>query len=228
MLNTKWKSLFLLLLMTTFSATVAQIRIAPAVSINLSEISFDPVLTDATQELRNGFGVGAVISIPLQESLRLQFEPMYMQRGAVLGIRQGTGEEALLINQTIALNYLDLPVLLQIFFSDLQIRPYLLAGQGIGYLQSATLNVDGATINGEPADIETSSRDIKDDLRKIDITLNAGLGLSISLEAGDIFLEALFNYGLRNIFETNVDSKASSINRGLSFKAGFAFLIGGD
>lgn len=136
-----------------------------------------------------GMGAGAVVDVPLNESLYLCFQPMYLQKGAK---EEETEQEVTTTFQT-TLAYLEVPVYLKLFLGSSDTRPYLFAGPTVGYLFSSNLNIDAPGLN---QDIDT-----KELSESIDYGLIIGAGIEFTIGQNFVFFDCRYNYGLADIFK---------------------------
>lgn len=132
-----------------------------------------------TNKSRFGFLMGMVVDFQLTKFLSLQPEVSYSQKGTKFS---GTGTvnyggELFTVDEDliVQLDYIDLVLLAKCFLTKSNVRPYILAGPGMGYLVSSRMKAI-VTING---DTETDSEKA-DGFRKIDTHLNFGCGFDFS------------------------------------------------
>jgi hypothetical protein len=228
--------IILILVFTCFFASsgFAQFQIGPLVGANLSGLSIDPEI-QGNINTKTGFAAGAAIIYNFSSMFGLQLEPTYMQKGAKLHIPYTDVGLILEVEQTIEVNYIDIPVLFRVSFGEDFIKPYLLAGGYIAFpLEDGTTTLDNLIGNGQ--DITELLPDETLDLFKpelvtnsIDYGLNFGAGVDFPLGIIDIFLEAQYSIGFSKLTEEyfifpdilNPDIK----NRGLQIKAGLLFSL---
>jgi hypothetical protein len=147
-----------------------------ASGINIAMGSTDFTFTSTT---RIGFSMGMFLDYRLGKSLSVQPELLYSQKGAKFS---GTGtvefdgdyyssEEDLIVQ----LDYIDLVLLAKYAFGKGNIRPYVVAGPGVGYLVTSKMKAI-ATVEGE-TDTESSKAE---GFREFDTYVNAGAGLDFA------------------------------------------------
>ena len=96
-----------------------------------------------------------------------------------------------------------------------KIKPYLMAGPTIGFLQDAKLKV----IMGGDSELE----DLKDDLKSIDFGIGFGAGLDLPIGNNSIFVEARYSLGLMNIADKADGPYEDVKTRGIQIFAGITF-----
>jgi hypothetical protein len=134
-------------------------------------------------EHKLGFAVGGLVNIPLSPMVSLQPELLYVTKGADV---EFFGEDV----GYIALNYLEVPVLLRVDVPVAgSVAPFIVAGPALGFVVSAkAVDNDGDTEN------------IKDDVEALDLGFILGGGLGIPLSSGGLLeIEARYEHGLSNI-----------------------------
>ena len=142
-----------------------------------------------------GFNLGLIGHIHLAKQLALQPELVYSAQGA-----KHTTEG---VETKIHLGYINVPILLQYMF-DNGFR--LEAGPQIGFLVNAKAKTPNSNVN------------IKNDIKKVDVGLGAGIGYVNP--ASNFGIDARYNLGLSNI---NENSSVKSTNRG--FQVGIFYLF---
>ena len=142
-----------------------------------------------------GFNLGLIGHIHLAKQLALQPELVYSAQGAKHTTEGGETK--------IHLGYINVPILLQYMF-DNGFR--LEAGPQIGFLVNAKAKTPNSNVN------------IKNDIKKVDVGLGAGIGYVNP--ASNFGIDARYNLGLSNI---NENSSVKSTNRG--FQVGIFYLF---
>ncbi len=142
-----------------------------------------------------GFNLGLIGHIHLAKQLALQPELVYSAQGA----KYTTGG----VQTKVQLGYINVPILLQYMF-DNGFR--LEAGPQVGFLVNAKAKTPNLTV------------DIKDNLKKVDVGLGAGIGYVNP--ATNFGIDARYNLGLSNI---NDNTSSKSTNRG--FQIGVFYLF---
>ena len=125
----------------------------------------------------------------------LQLEPTYMQKGAKIHIPYTDVGLILEIEQTIEVNYIDIPVLFRVSFGGDFIKPYLLAGSYIAFpLENGKTTLDNLIGNGDDI-TELLPDEVLEQFEpelitnSIDYGLNFGAGVTFPLGIIDLFLE---------------------------------------
>ena len=127
------------------------------------------------------FGFGGVVDIPINTTLSLVLQPMFVKKGGA-AIDGPTHYE-------FARSYLELPLLLKVAVGS-GVRPYAIAGPTFGYLLSSKVNGwSGA---------DDLDGDMKDLTETFELGLCFGAGLSIEVGFGTIFIEGRYGLGLTN------------------------------
>ena len=184
----------------------AQVNLGVIGGLNLASLSFDPDPDGVDLSNRTGFGIGGVLSFGLGETLALQLEPMFLQKGAKATGQGITGETE------VKASYIEVPAMLKFAFGSGEIKPYVMAGPTIGYLLSAKQDED----------------DIKDDVKNIDFGLAFGGGVSLPMGNKTVFVEGRYSLGLTDINDDS-DPDADEIKtKGIQIMAGITFPFGGD
>jgi hypothetical protein len=235
----KKRFIILILVITCFfvSNGFAQFQIGPLVGANLSGLSIEPdSLFTGNVNTKVGLIAGVSIVYNFSSMFSLQIEPAYMEKGAVIYTPYTDVATIVEIEQTIDVNYIDIPILLKVSFGEEFIKPYILAGGYIAFpLDDGKTTLEYIIGNGQ--DItellpEETLNLFKPELitNSVDLGLNFGAGFSLPLGIIDIFLEAQYSLGLTNITDEefflfpqllNPDIK----NKGFQIKAGLLFSL---
>jgi hypothetical protein len=233
----KKRFIILILVFTCFfvSNGFAQFQIGPLVGANLSGLSIDPDIQGSINT-KTGFTAGAVVIYNFSSMFGLLLEPTYMEKGAKLHIPYTDVATIVEIEQTIEVNYIDIPVLFRVSFGEEFIKPYLLAGGYVAFpVDDGKTTLDKLIGNGQDL-TELLPDEILDQFKldlkpnSIDYGINFGAGIDFPMGIIDIFLEAQYSLGLNkltddeyfifpDIFEPEMK------NRGLQIKAGLLFTL---
>jgi hypothetical protein len=176
----------------TTNASAQHVNIGIKGGLNVYNINND---NDAKYDPKVGFNVGLLGHIHLAKQLAFQPELVYSSQGAKFTT---SGVETKL-----NLGYINIPMLIQYMF-DNGFR--LQAGPQVGFLVSAKAKVGSTEI------------DLKDNLKKVDFALGAGIGY-VHPSTG-FGVDARYNLGLSNI---NENSTVKSYNRGLQVGVFYLF-----
>jgi hypothetical protein len=168
----------------TTNAEAQHVNIGIKGGLNVYNINND---NSAKYDSKVGFNVGLLGHIHLAKQLAFQPELVYSAQGAKFTTAG--------IETKLNLDYINVPMLIQYMF-DNGFR--LQAGPQVGFLVGAKAKVGDTKI------------DIKNDLKKVDFGIGAGLGY-VDPKSG-FGVDARYNLGLSNINENN---STKSYNRGL-------------
>ena len=188
----------------------AQVNFGVIGGLNLANLSVDP---DQGVDLSNrtAFGIGGVLSFGVGETLALQLEPMFLQKGAKLKL----SEQGFTLEAEIKVSYIEVPAMLKFAFGSGDTKPYVMAGPTVGYLLSAKVKDD------------MEEQDIKDDVKNIDFGLAFGGGVSLPMGNNTLFVEARYSLGLSDINDDPDDPDTSIKTKGIQIMAGITFPLGG-
>ncbi len=140
-------------------------------------------------------------------------------------------------NDNFTFNYIEVPVLLRVTFSNGDARPYLFAGPSFGFLSSAsevmdpTVHYNGDTVSPSP---------LKNYLSSTDISIVLGAGFLDKLSDHTMFtIDAGYAFGLTNIYKSGLPARLVTDNKGVTrslidnsnaksadFRVAVAFLYG--
>lgn len=170
-----------------------------------------------------GYHAGLTAEFRIAPKFALQPELLYSLEGAHSEIEFSDEEFSFYSDQKIKLGYINLPVMAKYFVTP---ALSLQAGPQVGYLVSAKNEYEIAS--DFPDDFgmnESGTADIKDELKKISLGLNFGLGY----EFQKLFLQARYHMGLTNIsdfedFDEEFEGEMEKIkNAGFQFSVGYKF-----
>jgi len=165
-------------------------------------LSLAKITGDNTDDLktRTGFLVGGFAALPMGESMSIQPEVYYAQKGAKF---DDAGTEV-----KVKLDYIDIPVLFKYTVAGESARPYFLVGPSIGFLTSAKFSAEG------------QSADVKDFVTSTDFGLVFGLGVAMQ----QFLIEARYDLGLTNLNDGISDNPDDSVkNSVIAIQIGYAF-----
>lgn len=194
----------------------AQTQIGVIGAVNLANISVDPKDQAPDFSNRMGFGIGGILALGLGQNLALQFEPMYLQKGAEAEETDPTIGTAKL---TFKLDYIEIPALLKIAFGSSPTKFYIMAGPAVGILTSAKLRGE---ISGQSAEV-----DIKETVKDVDWGAAFGAGVSFPAGSNSIFVQGRYALGLSDINNDTDDPDTKIKNKGIHILGGIAFPLGG-
>lgn len=192
----------------------AEVRVGALAGVNIAELQFNMEDPDVSLHSQSLLAVGAVVEIGLSRHLSLQLEPMYLQKGGKVDIRDFFGEDA---SASLRLSYVELPVLLKLSKPSGRARPYVIVGPSVGYRT-------GIRSRDEVTGEEQDSTDADEMLEKWDFGVAAGGGLAVPVGRASVFVEGRYTWGLVNL--NKEDEEFTMNNRGIQVLAGFTFPIG--
>ena len=136
------------------------------------------------------------------------------------------------------MNYLEIPLLAKYSFKVLKTHLlYIDAGPNFGYLLNAKTKTSGMsqiftdpqgtplTVGGQPIPAQDfkSETDIRNDLKKVNIGITGGAGISRKFGPGEVILDLRGSFGFTNVQKDPVNGKN---NTGcLVFSVGYAIQI---
>jgi Outer membrane protein beta-barrel domain len=179
-------------IMLALTATAQHVNIGIKAGLNIFTINNN---NNAEYDSKAGLNLGLIGHIHLAKQLAFQPEIVYSGQGAKFTTAG--------VETKINLDYINIPLLLQYMFDNgFRIQ----AGPQIGFLVNAKSKTNG------------NSTDIKNNLKKVDFGLGAGVGY-VHPPTG-FGVDARYNLGLSNI---NDNSSVKSYNRG--FQIGVFYLF---
>lgn len=154
-------------------------------------------------DARIGLVAGVFATLPLASWLDLQPEALYAMKGARLDLDG--------VKSTLALDYLDVPVLARIIKRGSGARRYYVAGgPSFGFRLRARSRVDFGT--------STEDIDVADNIERADLGVAFGGGL----EAGALVIDGRYTLGLKDVDKDKSDT-VKVTNRAFSLTVGFRF-----
>ena len=168
---------------------------------------------DVDYDYRKGWGLGAFLHLPVSDMLSVQPEILYLQKGAYSSVPFG--------DLLIALDYVEIPVLLRISVSvEGTVAPYFLVGPALGFKAGCEITTE---LNGDEGKMDCDETGFE--VKSMDFGGVVGTGLSIGAGPGSIHLGARYNHGFTSLDDSEEDWDLGS--RAFSFLAGYSFPIGG-
>lgn len=150
---------------------------------------------------RTSFMGGGFAEVPLSNTVSLQPELLYMEKGANLAAPE---------SGSIKLTYFEIPLLLRVNIptSGGGVRPHLYAGPAMGFKVACDVDFEGTKSSCDDADVT---------LKGTDLSAVFGGGIDIK----NFTIGARYDLGLANISDTSDNSEGSAKNRALSIYLGF-------
>lgn len=212
-------------------------QIGLLVGLNLASVDVESYAEqlDIDTSIRTGFSFGGIVYLALSSNIGLQFEPSYTQKGSKLEVKWMTYESDIIMEQTLKVNYIDIPILFKASFGQGNTKPYILAGANISFKTgNAVVDIDKVTIDGEEDEnSQQLIRMLEDELeiatKNTDFGVNLGVGILFQIGTNQFFLEGQYNIGLKDIVdaEDEDDAEAEIKNKGIQIKVGILFPLGG-
>ncbi|MCW5520453.1 PorT family protein [Aureitalea sp. L0-47] len=200
------------ILCMTFTAQ-AQIELGVIGGFNGTSVDFDPG-NKLNTNTRLDFGGGAVANFPIEGTFSIHAQAMYLRKGTNYRKEGVPGEIEAVIGA------IEVPVFARFTFDAGNVHPYIMAGPSVAFNMSADQTADF---------IASADEDISDDLKSIDVSWGAGLGLAFPVGDGGtkIFLQGTFLQGVTDLKEDDSDFDDSIYTRGVQLMAGVTFPLGG-
>ena len=191
----------LILVLTAVLAAGAQAQTTYGLKGGLALTNLTGDNTDGLNS-KTGFMIGGFAAIPIGESMAIQPEVFYVEKGTKFDEVLENGSE---VEAKLKLNYIDIPVLFKYTMAGESARPYFLAGPSIGFKTSAKIKVQD-----ESADF--------DYVKSTDFGLVFGLGVNFQ----KFLIEGRYGLGLSNINDFP-DDPDSIKNSAWNFLVGYTF-----
>lgn len=169
--------------------------------LNLAKFHGDDANFEAVSpKNRTGFCGGAFVAFRLAESFFIQPEVLYTQKGARY---EESGEEL-----TVALDYVEVPLLFKARFGSGGARPSLFAGPSAAFKIRSQLEFDG-----EKEEVE--------EVKGTEFGIVAGAGLDLAAGSGAFVIDARYTWGLTTVLDS---SESADVKNGVwSFSIGYQF-----
>ncbi len=192
----------LILFLVCFIGTEAQVRTGFIGGLNFSEVKQSSANIPDLDGITT-FEIGAIIDIPVSQSLSVYLEPMYINKGTGLGVQLdgiNIGDNNINIGSVdlgldLELSSIEIPVFLKYEFDNKYIRPYFLGGAVIGFNTNSKLKLSAFGLG--------YSTDIDDFTESIEYGLSFGGGINIPIDQVIISIEGRYTFGLNNVVKTN-------------------------
>jgi hypothetical protein len=229
------KVCFILIISTTlflfFPLTAQNIQIGPVVGLALVSLDIDMghEPQDVNTSTRIGFAFGGSFYVALSSNIGFQFEPAYIQKGSKADVKWVENGSNFNMDQTLKVNYIDIPLLFKASIVKENIEPYILAGANIGLkLGDLKAEVNKITVDGQDItnQIPSDEREVDLKTKSADFGINFGAGILIPIGNNHIFLEGQYNIGLADIYDEEDTDQVDLKNKGILIKAGILFPLG--
>jgi hypothetical protein len=171
--------------------------------VNIATTKIEGEAGSPKLDARIGLVAGVFVTLPLTSWLDLQPEALYAMKGARLNLDG--------VKSTLALDYLDVPVLARIIKRGSGRRHYYVAGgPSFGFRLRARSRVDFGT--------STEDIDVADSIERADLGVAFGGGL----ETGPLVIDGRYTLGLKDVDKDKSDT-VKVTNRAFSLTVGFRF-----
>jgi hypothetical protein len=201
------------------------VYLIPKGGITSSNVNFDQDL--ANQKSNMGFIGGLGLSFPITSDnfVAVQPEILYTQKGFKANYSNVN-------NARINYNYLEVPLLLKVNFGEEAFRAFVNAGPSFGYAMGGRMRGDNQDMKikfGTNANTNDMMYLNPDNVNRLDIGIQFGVGAGIAAGPGDVTLEARYGIGLTdfNNISGAPDSANKSKNRVIALMLGYAIPFGG-
>ena len=178
-------------------------RIGPMVGIVNSSFRGDDA-DDAGS--RTSFLAGGFVWFPLSRQFALEPELQYARKGAETTIEDVTG--------TLAIDYVEIPVLGQIRFPGQNVTPYLVLGPAFSFKAGCKLSIES-----EDVELSTDCGDADVGVSDTDFSLIGGLGI----EMQNFMVSLRYDHGLSRLPS---EGDGDVYNRAIAITFGYAFRLG--
>lgn len=150
-----------------------------------------------------GLALGGFVNVPFTELVSFQPEFLYVRKGAKVegDIEDAFGEPlAGQFEQRNTLDQIQVPLLAKVTFPGMVVRPFVVAGPGLGFTVRARDEQDFSGISAELREFleeegEIYEDDIKDDVKSLELSLIVGAGVQF----GNGSVEARYDHGLTDL-----------------------------
>jgi len=157
--------------------------------LNFADMDIITRRIEQRMEFRQEHGIGGILGLRLNRNISLQIEPSYLKKGGLLKIGEINS------NVNIIFSTLEIPLLLKIGFGN-RIQPYFITGPTLGYNFTAQSELDYDMLN--------INVDMMNVIKRFDLGIDWGGGISIPLGTASFFLEARYNFGITNLVKEGV------------------------
>ena len=170
-----------------------------------------------------GYHAGVLAEVALSPKFSIQPELLYSLEGAKAEQSYTEDDFFLATEEKIKLGYINLPIMVKY---DVIPGLSLQAGPQLGYLINGKNEYEISSNFDELELNESGTEDIKDELKKISLGLNFGLGYDFQ---NNFFLQARYHLGLNDISDFEEDSEDMEgeldelKNRSFQFSLGYKF-----
>jgi len=210
--------------------TYAQTTIIPKIGISLANVEGSSDLIGGFDtKSKIGLVLGAAVEFNISDKVSFQPELLFHQKGYSIDESEGSAS----YTEKNTLNYIELPVLLKLKFSDLYLNVGPSIGFGIGGKYEYEYSEPGFSDNGsgkikfgeEPSNYSGDDSYVDN---AMDFGLQFGIGYKI---AGKVLIDVRYGLGLSNLMDKDtangIDDNKSQ-NRSFQFTLGYPISSGGN
>ncbi len=234
--------------LTLGAAAQAQVSVIPKGGLTLSTISYEKTdhfpIEEDDSKYTTGFVAGIGFNIPITEDgfFSVQPEVLYLQKGFRIDYSNTLGS----LDLEEKFNYLEIPVLAKVNFGTERIKLYVNAGPSFGYALNGKYE---SVVKAGPLSLTTSGKNIFEEEpenstgddqyynpeyhNRLDIGVQFGGGVGLTLGPGAVLLDARYGLGLTNFYKGDTGNNSSADddpnikNRVFAFTLGYAIPLGG-
>ena len=201
----------LLIVLMTVSMSIAQTQFGATLGLNMGSFSSSNG-TSETTDTKIGFGIGGVVSFPLNKMMDLKTGAVLLQKGG----KETEDFFGTTIESSIDMMTLTIPIFISYNLSEGDAKPYVFGGPEIGLLLKSEVT---ASFEDE-VDI---TFDTKDSTATIELAFSIGAGYSMLVADMPAFVDVRYSLGLSNLDDSSSSSDFSLKSRGIQIFAGVYF-----
>ncbi|WP_020531535.1 porin family protein [Flexithrix dorotheae] len=191
---------------------------------NSSQVVLDPNLNTATT--LTGYLGGVILKVSANPNVGLQTELNYSQKGWTELTRSTNGEINPNLSFTMRYNYIDFPILTNIFVGKKRVKYFLNFGPHLSYLLSAS-NTTNDTRADQSTVLEPTYPYDEGTAKPVEFGVTVGLGLTIDMLKGTFQFEGRGTMGLNNIIDRESEgAPLGSQNQVINFSVAYLFPLG--
>lgn len=200
----------LLIMLMTVSMSMAQTQFGATLGLNMGSFSSSNG-TSETTDTKIGFGIGGVVSFPLNDMMDLKTGAVLIQKGG----KESEDFFGTTIESSIDMMTLTIPIFISYNLSKEDAKPYVFGGPEIGLLLKSEVSASGGG-----TDI---TFDTKDSTAAIELAFSIGAGYSMLVSDMPAFVDVRYSLGLSNLDDSSSSSDFSLKSRGIQIFAGVYF-----
>jgi len=182
----------LLLAATCFASPAGALGLEMGLKAGVNLARFRDISLSAEVKNRTGYVVGPFLALGVGGGLAVQGEALFSVEGSELRTAQGAYGNPPGSYTRIELSYVDVPALLRWTLLPGPVKPFVYGGPSFG------LNLSGKSKTpGSP------DRDLKNDLKPVDVRAAVGGGLRLDLLGLKLLGDVRYTTSLTNIYDTS-------------------------